>query len=133
MSSIDVACNFLKLLRHAHGYSFCSFDHYQSNCCFLQTDTEGFVKEMVGQTSGFMPRDMCALIADAGANLCPRSNAEVDKGRLENIDDSLCSELVEDNKTQKVSPQIPGKEDLMKALERSKKRNASALGTPKVN
>ncbi|KAK2403537.1 peroxisome biogenesis protein [Trifolium repens] len=26
------------------------------------TDLEGFVKEIVGRTSGFMTRDMCALI-----------------------------------------------------------------------
>ncbi|KAK7259407.1 hypothetical protein RIF29_25014 [Crotalaria pallida] len=94
-------------------------------------DAEGFVKDMVGQTSGFMPRDMCALIADAGANLFPRSNAAAGKGRIEDVNDSLGSEVMED-KNQKVSPQIPGKEDLMKALEQSKKRNASALGTPKV-
>ncbi|CAL0302445.1 unnamed protein product [Lupinus luteus] len=97
----------------------------------LLSDTDGFVKEMVGQTSGYMPRDMSALIADAGANLFPRSNAEVDKGRLEDVDDSLGSEVKED-KDQNVSSQIPGKEDLMKALEQSKKRNASALGAPKV-
>lgn len=104
----------------------------QSHCCFLQTDSEGFVKEIIGQTSGFMPRDMCALIADAGANLFPRNNDVVDKDRVEDIDGSLSSKVMEDNH-RKVSPQIPGKEDLMKALERSKKRNASALGTPKVN
>ncbi|MED6155243.1 peroxisomal assembly protein [Stylosanthes scabra] len=94
------------------------------------TDLEGFVKEIVGQTSGFMPRDMCALIADAGANLFPRNNAEVDKHRFEDIEASSSSKVTEEK--QKVSPQIPRKEDLMNALERSKKRNASALGTPKV-
>ncbi|CAK9187531.1 unnamed protein product [Ilex paraguariensis] len=38
------------------------------------TSTEDLVKELVGQTSGFMPRDMRALIADAGTNLIPRRN-----------------------------------------------------------
>ncbi|PNY07690.1 peroxisome biogenesis protein 6-like [Trifolium pratense] len=96
------------------------------------TDLEGFVKEIVGQTSGFMPRDMCALIADAGASLFPRSNAEVDKDEPEDTDSSLSSKVTEDNNQSKVSALKPGKEDLVNALERSKKRNASALGTPKV-
>ncbi|XP_015969025.1 peroxisome biogenesis protein 6 [Arachis duranensis] len=93
-------------------------------------DLEGFVKEIVGQTSGFMPRDMCALIADAGANLFPRNDTEMDKHRFEDIDASSSSKMTQEK--EKVSPQIPRKEDLMNALERSKKRNASALGTPKV-
>ncbi|KAK2362943.1 cell division cycle protein [Trifolium repens] len=96
------------------------------------TDLEGFVKEIVGQTSGFMPRDMCALIADAGASLFPKSNAEVDKDEPEDADSSLSSKVTEDNNQSKVSSLKPGKEDLVNALERSKKRNASALGTPKV-
>ncbi|KAJ1412648.1 P-loop containing nucleoside triphosphate hydrolase [Sesbania bispinosa] len=96
------------------------------------TDSEGFVKEIVGQTSGFMPRDMSALIADTGANLFPKSNAEVDKHGPEDVDSSLSSKVAEDNNELKASPGIPGKEDMMNALERSKKRNASALGTPKV-
>ncbi|CAK8543058.1 unnamed protein product [Lathyrus sativus] len=97
------------------------------------TDLEGFVKEIVGQTSGFMPRDMCALIADAGASLFPSSNAEADKVEPEGADSSLSSKVVtEDNNDAEVSARKPGKEDLANALERSKKRNASALGTPKV-
>ncbi|KAI4349624.1 hypothetical protein L6164_010189 [Bauhinia variegata] len=99
---------------------------------FSETDPESFVKEVVGQTSGFMPRDMCALIADAGANLFPRSTAAVDNDKPEDIDGSLNSKVIPDSKHGKDSPQVPQKEDLMKALERSKKRNASALGTPKV-
>ncbi|KAK7337414.1 hypothetical protein VNO77_17986 [Canavalia gladiata] len=96
------------------------------------TDLEDLVKEIVGQTSGFMPRDMCALIADAGANLFPKNNTKEDKDGPDDVDNSLSSKVTEDNIHRKVSPQIPGKEDLMNALERSKKRNASALGTPKV-
>lgn len=95
------------------------------------TDLEALVKEIVGQTSGYMPRDICALIADAGANLFPRNNAKVDKDVPDDADSSFGSKMAEDNYG-KVSPQIPGKEDLLNALERSKKRNASALGTPKV-
>lgn len=75
---------------------------------------------------------MCALIADVGANLFPTSAAAVDKVRAEDIDGSLPSKMVQDSNP-KVSSQVPGKKDLTKALERSKKRNAAALGTPKVN
>ncbi|KAF7818233.1 peroxisome biogenesis protein 6 [Senna tora] len=96
------------------------------------TDSESFVKEIVGQTSGFVLRDMCALIADVGANLFPRSSDAVDKVRPEDVDDSLTTEVMQDSNHRKVSPQVPGKEDLTKALERSKKRNAAALGAPKV-
>ena len=99
----------------------------------MQTDSEALVKEIVGQTSGYMPRDMRALIADAGANLFPRNNAKVDKDVSDDVDSSFNSKTAEDTSHSKVSDQIPGKEDLLNALERSKKRNASALGTPKVN
>lgn len=81
-----------------------------STGCFLQAGSDDLVKDMVGQTSGFMPRDMHALIANAG-----------EPG------------AVQDSKSPTVVPHALGKEDLTKALERSKKRNASALGTPKVN
>ncbi|XP_023747852.1 peroxisome biogenesis protein 6 [Lactuca sativa] len=71
------------------------------------TCTEDVVKDMVGQTSGFMPRDIRALVADAGSSLIPINGSSFEK-----LGDS--------------------KEFMVKALERSKKRNASALGTPKV-
>lgn len=99
----------------------------------MQTDSEALVKEIVGQTSGYMPRDIRALIADAGANLFPRNNAKVEKDESDDVDSFFNSKMAEDTSHGKVSHQIPGKEDLLNALERSKKRNASALGTPKVN
>ncbi|KAL2345390.1 hypothetical protein Fmac_006675 [Flemingia macrophylla] len=92
------------------------------------TDSEALVKEIVGQTSGYMPRDICALIADAGANLFPKVNKDVP----DDVDSSSSSKMAVDNNHRKDSPQIPEKEDLLNALERSKKRNALALGTPKV-
>lgn len=91
--------------------------------CLLQAGSEDFIKEIAGQTSGFIPRDMHALIADAGVNLIPMDNVPHQKVEPKEVDGNP-SEVV---------PQDPGKEDLAKALERSKKRNASALGTPKVN
>lgn len=117
---------------------FCStliviVDFDQPHCCFLQTDPESFVKEIVGHTSGFMLRDVCALIADVGASLFPKSAAAVDKVRTEDVDGSLSSKAMQDSNDREVSPQVPGKEDLTKALDRSRKRNAAALGAPKVN
>lgn len=90
------------------------------------TNTEEFIKDVVGQSSGFMPRDIHALVADAGANLITR-HQKVEPGDSDNsIEDK-----VKDNDSCK-GPQIHGKDALAKALDRSKKRNASALGTPKV-
>ncbi|KAL3647988.1 peroxisomal assembly protein [Castilleja foliolosa] len=104
-----------------------SFQHVSE--LLPSVSTEDLVKDMAGQTSGFTPRDLRALIADAGANLIPKSeklDPEKSKHRLSDsnvIDDS--------NKISDASVDV-GKEFLAKALERSKKRNASALGTPKV-
>jgi peroxin-6 len=94
-----------------------------SESCLLQASSEDFIKEIAGQTSGFMPRDIRAMIADAGANLIPKGNVLHQKVEPEEVD----------GKSYEVAPKVLGKEDLTKALERSKKRNASALGTPKVN
>lgn len=107
------------------------FDQFYN--CLLQTDAESFVKEIIGQTSGFTPRDMCALIADVGANLFHRCSDAVDKARPKDIDGSCSSEVMQDSDHWKVSPEVPVKEPLAKALERSKKRNAAALGAPKVH
>lgn len=85
----------------------------------------------MGQTSGFMPRDLRALIADAGANII----SKMENVEPENSSPGSCeSSSVEDssNRTNDASPDL-SKENILKALERSKKRNASALGTPKVN
>lgn len=87
------------------------------------------IKDIVGQTSGFMPRDLRALIADAGANLISEGG-KADPGFEERTSES---NLIEDG--EKISAAHPGlgKDNLTKALEQSKRRNASALGTPKVN
>ncbi|XP_059625722.1 peroxisomal ATPase PEX6 isoform X2 [Cornus florida] len=93
------------------------------------TASEDLLRDIVGQTSGFMPRDMRAFIADAGANLIPRQDIKFDEVEAEAF---VEKGSVQHNKTCDVVPRALGKEDLAKALERSKKRNASALGTPKV-
>ncbi|OAY49564.1 peroxisome biogenesis protein 6 isoform X1 [Manihot esculenta] len=93
---------------------------------------EDAVKDIVGQTSGFMPRDLRALAADAGANLISKCNTQVDEAKLEEMGSSLGVKVVQDDETCNDIPNVMGKEYLPRALERSKKRNASALGTPKV-
>lgn len=97
----------------------------------MQTCLKEFVKDIVGQTSGFMPRDLHALIADAGANLVPRSNFQTDEAELSQSDGPLRVKAVQGTSSNTAAYTM-GKEDLAKALERSKKRNASALGAPKV-
>ncbi|CAN6693798.1 unnamed protein product [Malus baccata var. baccata] len=98
----------------------------------LQTASELFSNDIVAQTSGFMPRDIRALIADAGANLISRGNVPINSVKSEESDGSLRSDVESDSKSSEVAPQVLGKDNLTQALERSKKRNASALGTPKV-
>ncbi|XP_021740626.1 peroxisome biogenesis protein 6-like isoform X2 [Chenopodium quinoa] len=86
---------------------------------------ENVVKDLVAQTSGYTPRDLLSLIADAGANVIPKDLflSEPEK----TVENKLLSKSVGE-----INNQISGKEDLSKVLERSKKRNASALGAPKV-
>ncbi|KAJ8552971.1 hypothetical protein K7X08_020364 [Anisodus acutangulus] len=94
----------------------------------LNTSLEDLVKDLVGQTSGFMPRDLRALVADAGSNLVlSRDIQEVEHLR----EGSHESKPIENNGSHDSAKSL-SKEDVMKSLERSKKRNASALGTPKV-
>ena len=76
---------------------------------------------------------MHALIANAGVNLIPKDNIPIEKVEPRDSDGSGEPGAVQDSKSPTVVPHALGKEDLTKALERSKKRNASALGTPKVN
>ncbi|TYI68426.1 hypothetical protein E1A91_D08G088300v1 [Gossypium mustelinum] len=99
----------------------------------LLSDTrlEDFVKDIVGQASGFMPRDLCALVADTGANLISKSNFQTGKAESSQSDDSVGVKAVQDTSSN-TTARLRGKEDLEKALERSKKRTASALGAPKV-
>ncbi|XP_011626676.1 peroxisome biogenesis protein 6 isoform X1 [Amborella trichopoda] len=97
-------------------------------------DIDEVVKDVVGQTSGFLPRDVRALVADAGANLIPRLHKEMDRVDTEVVDDgpSVLFKYELDSSSGKDADQCLGKEDLLKALDRCKKRSASELGTPKV-
>lgn len=104
-----------------------------SDGSFPQKSPGDFIKEIVGQTSGFLPRDIRALIADAGANLIPRGSSKTDKVDPEDETNYSKQQAVEDNILSSNEARVLEKEDLSKALERSKKRNVAALGTPKVN
>ncbi|KZV21542.1 peroxisome biogenesis protein 6 [Dorcoceras hygrometricum] len=92
------------------------------------TTVENMIKDIIGQTSGFMPRDLRALIADAGADLIAEGE-KADPGFEERTSES---NLIEESN--RISAGCPGfvKDNLIKGLEQSKRRNASALGTPKV-
>lgn len=80
-----------------------------------------------------MPRDLQALVADAGVNLLQKSNYQIDKAEHGESYSSIKVNSMQDNKSSDAVAQVMEKDDLVKSLERSKKRNASALGTPKVN
>ncbi|KAL9168465.1 hypothetical protein ABFS82_04G017200 [Erythranthe guttata] len=104
-------------------------DYTEENSLGDNASAEDFVKDIVGQTSGFMPRDLRALIADTGANFISKKE-KLEHGNLK--DGSIESNSIEDNSKISNASLDHGKENLLKALEQSKKRNASALGTPKV-
>lgn len=80
-----------------------------------------------------MPRDLCALVADAGANIVAMNNFGVNKVDTEDLHGSSEVKVKQDNQSCDAAGLVVGKGDMAKALERSKKRNASALGAPKVN
>lgn len=85
----------------------------------MQRINPELIKEATAQTSGFMPRDIDALFADVAANFVHEAFINNEK--------SSENEAIGSDKEDSLS-----KEDFLKALERSKKRNASALGAPKV-
>lgn len=109
---------------------------FQEHCFFfLQRINDEFLKDIIAQTSGFMPRDIRALVADASASFIHRFLADNDRiGLCEHDETSVVGfkSAWDDNSSDRNAAKHLGAEDFSKALERSKKRNASALGTPKV-
>ncbi|KAI0495636.1 hypothetical protein KFK09_021939 [Dendrobium nobile] len=92
--------------------------------------TREFLKYIAEQTSGFMPRDISSLVADASARVIQRI---LNGGSNYYVENGNCVPFAKDEGgSRKCSLEQLGKEDFSKALECSKKRNASALGTPKV-
>ncbi|CAN6454667.1 unnamed protein product [Victoria cruziana] len=84
---------------------------------------DDIIRELVAQTSGFLPRDIQALVADAGTNFIQRLSSDINITVFKERDESTSVEGI--NKTL-------CKDDTFKALEWCKNRTASALGTPKV-
>ena len=102
---------------------------------FLQSINDEFLKDIIAQTSGFMPRDIRALVADASASFVHRFLADNDRVGLSEHDENSVAGFKsawDGNSSDRNAAKHLGGEDLSKALERSKKRSASALGTPKV-
>uniref|UniRef100_A0A0E0KV92 Peroxisomal ATPase PEX6 n=1 Tax=Oryza punctata TaxID=4537 RepID=A0A0E0KV92_ORYPU len=87
-----------------------------------------FVKDLAVQTSGFMPRDILALVADAGISFAHK--VETDKNNSEG--DKLEGILPTSSSTTQNQEKTFCKEYILSSLERAKKRNRAALGTPKV-
>ncbi|KAL2333509.1 hypothetical protein Fmac_014722 [Flemingia macrophylla] len=56
-------------------------------------DLEALVKEIVGLTYDYMPRDICAWIADVGAHLFPKVNKDVPN----DVDNSFSSKMAVEN------------------------------------
>ncbi|ONM14351.1 Peroxisome biogenesis protein 6 [Zea mays] len=87
-----------------------------------------FLKDLAAQTSGFMPRDILALVADAGVSFAHKIAAGNDSKAISKHTEVLPeSSSATQNEEHHFS-----KEDIMSSLERAKKRNRAALGTPKV-
>ncbi|XP_015692281.2 peroxisome biogenesis protein 6 [Oryza brachyantha] len=87
-----------------------------------------FVKDLAVQTSGFMPRDIFALVADAGISFAHKLAMEKtssEGGKVEGI-------LPASSPTTQNEEKHFCKEYILSSLERAKKRNRAALGTPKV-
>lgn len=91
----------------------------------FQSINDKFVKDISVQTSGFMPRDILALVADAAVSFAHK--VAVEKSSNDELEDALTASS---STTQKEDHFC--KEDILSSLERAKKRNRAALGTPKV-
>ncbi|RLM66606.1 peroxisome biogenesis protein 6 [Panicum miliaceum] len=87
-----------------------------------------FVKDLAAQTSGFMPRDILALIADAGVSFAHKIAAEKDSKGISDHEEIL----PESSSATQNEEKHFCKEDILSSLERAKKRNRAALGTPIV-
>uniref|UniRef100_A0A0D9ZQQ8 Peroxisomal ATPase PEX6 n=1 Tax=Oryza glumipatula TaxID=40148 RepID=A0A0D9ZQQ8_9ORYZ len=87
-----------------------------------------FVKDLAVQTSGFMPRDILALVADAGISFAHK--VETDKNNSEG--DKLKGILPTSSSSSQNEEKTFCKEYILSSLERAKKRNRAALGTPNV-
>ncbi|XP_057837642.1 peroxisomal ATPase PEX6 isoform X1 [Cryptomeria japonica] len=97
-------------------------------------DIDLYLKDIAGQTSGFMPRDIRAIIADAGASLVSRIEKSKKNELIEFSQsfDVRLSEAENRHEFSNAEEHFLCKQDLEQAFDRIKKRTASSLGTPKV-
>ncbi|KAL6652023.1 hypothetical protein ACP70R_010948 [Stipagrostis hirtigluma subsp. patula] len=87
-----------------------------------------FVKDVALQTSGFMPRDILALVADAGVSFAHKVAEEKESNGI-----NRHGEIIpESSSATQNEEKLFSKEDILSSLDRAKKRNRAALGTPKV-
>uniref|UniRef100_A0A0D9W9I5 Peroxisomal ATPase PEX6 n=1 Tax=Leersia perrieri TaxID=77586 RepID=A0A0D9W9I5_9ORYZ len=86
------------------------------------------VKDLAVQTAGFMPRDILALVADAGISFACKVATEKNSSEGGKVDGILPASSPTNQNEEKHFC----KEDILSSLERAKKRNRAALGTPKV-
>lgn len=108
---------------------FCAFTLHLMLILFqFQSINDKFVKDLAVQTSGFMPRDILALVADAGISFAHK--VETDKNNSEG--DKLKGILPTSSSSSQNEEKTFCKEYILSSLERAKKRNRAALGTPKV-
>ena len=117
------------VIHHAHKQDL----HLQCISCLcmftFQSIDDKFVKDLAGQTSGFMPRDILALVADSGVSFAHKIAAEKDSKGISDHE-----EILPESSSATQNEEIHFcKEDILCSLERAKKRNRAALGTPKVN
>ena len=90
----------------------------------FQSIDDKFVKDISVQTSGFMPRDILALVADAGVSFAHKVAVE------KSSNDELEGALTASSSTTQKEENYFCKEDILSSLEQAKKRNRAALGTP---
>ncbi|KAI5018074.1 hypothetical protein ZWY2020_042962 [Hordeum vulgare] len=101
-------------------------EHNPEQALRITSIDDKFVKDISVQTSGFMPRDILALVTDARVSFAHK--VALEKSSNDELEDALTASS---STTQKEEKQFC-KEDILSSLEWAKKRNRAALGTPKV-
>ncbi|KAG8043497.1 hypothetical protein GUJ93_ZPchr0458g22412 [Zizania palustris] len=87
-----------------------------------------FIKDLAVQTAGFMPRDILALVADAAISFAHKVSEEKNSSEVSKVEGILPTS----SSTTQNEEKHFCKEYILSSLERAKKRNRAALGTPKV-
>lgn len=97
----------------------------------MQEDLEDLVQYLVGQTFGFRPRDLVALIAETLASFMPEFRYQFELDEEEHCDPRLIP--VHAKEVEQVPNRVNLKSALTKTLKPLKKKvAASSVGTPEV-